>query len=120
MTDNHRLPDVEEHLLPTIRLLMEIGMPDPVERMIKFHGERMRSSGVAEASRALDEAQSWLISARLHEGVHGKGSLLNKEHPTYVKVVVTKEAGRPVPEQFRYPIRPHGAGRSVSATASAS
>lgn len=114
MTKFHRLPNVEQDLLTTIKLFMEIGMPDSVERMIKFSGERMRSSEIPEAVRVLEEAQSWLASTRLHEMVHGKGSLLNKEHPTYVRAFVTKEAGRPVPEQFRYPIRPHGAGRPTN------
>lgn len=120
MTHSRPLADIEKHILPTIRLLMEIGMPDPLERMVKFYGERIRSLHTLVSIRVLEAAQSWLSAARSHEEVHGKGSMLNKDHPTYIRIFVTKEAGRPIPEQFRFPIRTQGTGRCDTATKSSS
>ncbi|WP_274426866.1 hypothetical protein [Chelativorans sp. YIM 93263] len=73
--------NIENFIVPTLKLRMEMGWIGPVERLINFYMPTIRKICSEETISIFEEAKLWLERAIEHERIHGKNSLLNYDHP---------------------------------------
>jgi hypothetical protein len=78
--------NIDSLIVPALKLHMEIGWTRPIERLLEYYLKRAHEISSEETISRFKEAEAWLLRAKDHEGIHGKNSLLNREHRIYRKL----------------------------------
>lgn len=73
--------NMKEIFVPHLKLSMEIGLVEYVVEFVEIYQNVAERTGCSELILAFTQAREWIENAEIYEQKHGRGSMINRDHP---------------------------------------